>query len=55
MSVAHSGHLYAMTRAAKNLTPAAQISELFGGMSQVCHSKESCKFYRNPFLVFIEA
>ena len=35
MSVAQSGHLYAITCAAKNLTPTAQIAELFAGMSQV--------------------
>ncbi|XP_065057689.1 presequence protease, mitochondrial-like [Rhopilema esculentum] len=35
MSVADSGHAYAMAVAASQLTPVAKYSELFGGMSQV--------------------
>ena len=35
MSIAHSGHMYAMATAAKNLTPSSKTSELFGGLSQV--------------------
>lgn len=40
MSVAQSGHMYAMAAAAKNLTPSAQIAELFGGLSQVEFMRE---------------
>ncbi|XP_065648891.1 presequence protease, mitochondrial isoform X2 [Hydra vulgaris] len=39
-SVAQSGHLYAMACAAKGLTPAAQLSELFSGLRQVEFMKE---------------
>ena len=35
MSIADSGHAYAMSAAASNLTPAGRFGELFGGMSQV--------------------
>lgn len=35
MSVSHSGHLYAMALAASSLSPAAHLSEQFGGLSQV--------------------
>lgn len=35
MSVSHSGHLYAMALAASSLSPAARLSEQFGGLSQV--------------------
>ena len=36
MSVAHSGHLYAMALAASSLSPATHLSEQFSGLSQVC-------------------
>lgn len=35
MSVSHSGHAYAMALAACSLSPAAHLSEQFGGLSQV--------------------
>lgn len=35
MSVSHSGHVYAMAQAASSLSPAAHLSEEFGGLSQV--------------------
>ena len=35
MSVPQSGHMYAMSAAAKSLSPAAQQAELFSGLSQV--------------------
>lgn len=34
-SIAYSGHLYAMTRAGRLLTPAGDLQETFGGMEQV--------------------
>lgn len=33
--IAYSGHLYAMTRAGRHLTPAGDLQETFGGMEQV--------------------
>ncbi|KAL6467829.1 hypothetical protein MHYP_G00235060 [Metynnis hypsauchen] len=33
--ISYSGHVYAMTRAARSLTPAADLQETFGGMDQV--------------------
>ncbi|KAM9323323.1 presequence protease, mitochondrial [Pholidichthys leucotaenia] len=33
--ISYSGHLYAMTRASRHLTPAGEIQETFGGMEQV--------------------
>ena len=35
MSVADNGHAYAMTAASSTLSPAAQLSETYGGLSQV--------------------
>ena len=35
MSVANSGHLFAIRAASSGLTPAASISEIFSGMTQV--------------------
>ena len=35
MSIADSGHAYAMTTAASSLTPASRFGELFSGLSQV--------------------
>lgn len=40
MSIADSGHAYAMSAAASSLTPAGRFGELFGGMSQVLFMKE---------------
>lgn len=34
--VSYSGHLYAMTRAGRLLTPSGDLQETFGGMQQVC-------------------
>ena len=34
-SIADSGHLYAMMSSASSLSPAAQLSETFNGMTQV--------------------
>uniref|UniRef100_A0A8C7L895 Pitrilysin metalloproteinase 1 n=1 Tax=Oncorhynchus kisutch TaxID=8019 RepID=A0A8C7L895_ONCKI len=33
--ISNSGHMYAMTRAARNLTPTGELQETFGGMEQV--------------------
>ncbi|KAK5860414.1 hypothetical protein PBY51_021893 [Eleginops maclovinus] len=33
--IAYSGHMYAMTRACRHLTPAGDLQETFGGMEQV--------------------
>ncbi|XP_017284999.1 presequence protease, mitochondrial [Kryptolebias marmoratus] len=33
--IPHSGHMYAMTRASRHLTPAGGLQETFGGMEQV--------------------
>uniref|UniRef100_A0A4W5LZS5 Pitrilysin metalloproteinase 1 n=1 Tax=Hucho hucho TaxID=62062 RepID=A0A4W5LZS5_9TELE len=33
--ISYSGHMYAMTRAARNLTPTGELQETFGGMEQV--------------------
>ncbi|XP_036418293.1 presequence protease, mitochondrial [Colossoma macropomum] len=33
--ISYSGHMYAMTRAARSLTPAADLQETFSGMDQV--------------------
>lgn len=33
--VSHSGHVYAMTRAGRHLTPAGDLQESFGGIEQV--------------------
>ncbi|KAM6948128.1 presequence protease, mitochondrial [Aplochiton taeniatus] len=33
--ISYSGHMYAMTRAARNLSPTADLMETFGGMDQV--------------------
>ncbi|KAL9969305.1 hypothetical protein ACROYT_G021504 [Oculina patagonica] len=39
MSVSNAGHLYAMALAASSLSPAAHLSEQFGGLSQVLFMK----------------
>lgn len=33
--ISYSGHVYAMTRAGRHLTPAGDLQEVFGGMEQV--------------------
>lgn len=33
--ISYSGHMYAMTRASRHLTPAGELQETFGGMEQV--------------------
>lgn len=33
--ISYSGHMYAMTRAGRLLTPAGDLQETFGGMEQV--------------------
>lgn len=33
--ISYSGHVYAMTRAGRHLTPAGDLQEIFGGMEQV--------------------
>lgn len=35
MDVASSGHIFAMRSAAADLTPAASLSEILGGLTQV--------------------
>lgn len=40
MSIADSGHAYAMTSASSSLTPAGRYGELFGGISQVLFMKD---------------
>lgn len=35
--ISYSGHMYAMTRACRHLTPAGDLDETFGGMEQVLH------------------
>lgn len=37
--ISYSGHMYAMTRAGRHLTPAAELNEAFDGMEQVLSSK----------------
>jgi Zn-dependent M16 (insulinase) family peptidase len=37
MSVTDAGHIYAMQSASNGLTPAASLSEMFSGLTQVCH------------------
>ena len=37
MSVTDAGHMYAMRSASNGLTPAANLSEMFFGLTQVCH------------------
>lgn len=37
--ISYSGHMYAMTRAARHLTPAGDLLETFGGMEQVKYMK----------------
>lgn len=32
--ISYSGHMYAITRAARSLTPTADLQEMFGGMDQ---------------------
>lgn len=39
--IAYSGHLYAMTRAGRHLTPAGDLQETFGGMEQVTFMKRT--------------
>lgn len=34
--ISYSGHLYAMTRAGRLLTPSGDLQEMFGGIQQVC-------------------
>uniref|UniRef100_A0A8C2WXF8 Pitrilysin metalloproteinase 1 n=1 Tax=Cyclopterus lumpus TaxID=8103 RepID=A0A8C2WXF8_CYCLU len=38
--ISDSGHMYAMTRAARHLTPAGDLNETFGGMEQVKFMKK---------------
>ena len=33
--ISYSGHMYALTRAARSLTPAADLQETLSGMDQV--------------------
>lgn len=33
--ISYSGHMYAMTRSGRHLTPAGDLQETFGGMDQV--------------------
>lgn len=33
--ISYSGHMYAMTRAGRHLTPAGDLQEIFGGIEQV--------------------
>lgn len=33
--ISYSGHLYAMTRAGRHLTPSGDLQEIFGGIEQV--------------------
>ena len=35
MSVADNGHIYAMSAAAATMNPAAELAEIFGGLTQV--------------------
>jgi len=35
MSIANAGHSFAMAASARDLSPAAHLSELFGGITQV--------------------
>ena len=35
MSIANAGHSFAMAASARDLSPAARLSELFGGITQV--------------------
>ncbi|XP_028987098.1 presequence protease, mitochondrial [Betta splendens] len=37
--ISYSGHMYAMTRAGRHLTPAGDLQETFGGMDQVAFMK----------------
>ena len=42
ISIADSGHRYAMMSASSGLSPAAQLTEMFSGLTQVC---EACFFF----------
>lgn len=42
VAVADSGHTFAMTAAASSLSPAAMLSETFGGISQVSRVIKTC-------------
>ncbi|MEQ2207429.1 hypothetical protein XENOCAPTIV_012267, partial [Xenoophorus captivus] len=39
--ISHSGHMYAMTRAGRHLTPAGELQETFDGMEQVIFMPQS--------------
>lgn len=41
--ISYSGHMYAMTRAARHLTPAGDLHETFGGMEQVKFMKRTAE------------
>lgn len=41
--ISYSGHLYAMTRAGRHLTPAGDLQETFGGMDQVTFMKRTAE------------
>lgn len=40
--ISYSGHMYAMTRAARSLTPTADLQETFGGMDQASVKTVPC-------------
>lgn len=40
--ISYSGHMYAVTRAGRHLTPAGDLQETFGGMEQVWHRRHCC-------------
>lgn len=43
--ISYSGHMYAMTRAARHLTPAGDLLETFGGMEQVKFMKRVAEMH----------
>uniref|UniRef100_A0A674BUB9 Presequence protease, mitochondrial n=1 Tax=Salmo trutta TaxID=8032 RepID=A0A674BUB9_SALTR len=46
--ISNSGHMYAMTRAARNLTPTGELQETFGGMEQVRGGRTVVKSDHEP-------
>lgn len=51
--ISSSGHSYAMTHAGRHLTPAADLTEMFGGMEQVLERSSTC-FFRPRCQTFVK-
>lgn len=50
--ISYSGHMYAMTRAGRHLTPAGDLQETFGGMEQVLYSTYMYEYPNLSLLLF---